>query len=194
MLLDTASGVIYLVSALSIRNAQQQVRSAVFVAQSREGGRSFSERARVVISNLSYEALTPALLSDGALVIGVIDHHDASERPLDRRRAWVVLLSKAGTTFSEPMLITESCSRTRFTSWPSLAVVRSQTSSDNPLVFTCEADGNRGILFTLSEDHGNRWTSATRIDAGLDFAAVIKLSRRQRSAWHPLVPHCSSED
>jgi hypothetical protein len=200
MLLDTAGGVIYLVSALSIRNAQQQVRSAVYVAQSRDGGRSFSERARVVISNLSYEALTPALLSDGALVIGVIDHHDVSERPLERRRAWVVLASR--TTFSEPMLVTESCSRTRFTSWPSLAVVHTQTSSDNRLVFTCEADGNRGILFAHSEDHGNRWTSAVRIDGDTDVAwtktptmttssagvlAVTWLDRRDDSSnecWH----------
>ena len=168
MLLDTGGGGIYLVSALSIRNEHQQGRSAVFVAQSRDGGRSFSERGRVVISNLSYEALTPALLSDGTMVIGAIDHHDASDRPLERRRAWLVLAS--GTTFSEPMLVTESCSRTRFTSWPSLTIVRSHTASDDRIVFTCEAEGNRGILFAHSEDHGNRWTSATRIDGALDFA------------------------
>jgi hypothetical protein len=66
------------------------------------------------------------------------------------------------------MLMTESCSRTRFASWPSLAGIH--LGSDDRLVFTCEAEGNQGILLARSEDHGNRWSSAARIDGGADAA------------------------
>jgi hypothetical protein len=164
LLVDTRDDSVYVVSGLSVRSPKNQRRSAIFVASSTDGARTFSERMRIVISNLSYEALTPVWLSDGKLAIGAIDHHDSSDRSLQRRRAWLLVVS--GATSSEPLLITESCSRTRFVSWPSLASLPGREGAAGEILFVCEAEANGGVLLARSGDFGNQWSPATRIDAG----------------------------
>jgi hypothetical protein len=167
---DTVRSALYLVSGLSVRNASRETRSAVFVARSTDGARTFAERARLIVSNLSYEAQTPVVLRDGEVLIATIDHHDASGRSLERRRAWVVRSIDSGQHFTEPLFVSESCSTTRFTAWPSLAVI--PTSSGERIVFACEAQGNRGILLTRSADGGNKWTPVSRIDGAPQAAST----------------------
>ena len=164
MAVDSQTGVIYLVSALSIRSSNGATRSAVAVDVSKDAGRSFSALTRHVISNTSYEALTPILIGSGRLAIGLIDHHDSSDRPLDRRRASVIIVSLATGTASEPLLVTEQCSRSRFVSWPSLAVMESGGAAR--LLFTCEAPDSAGVLIARSDNDGETWTEPVRIDGG----------------------------
>jgi hypothetical protein len=172
MLLTGPTGdAVYLVAASWRRDAARparRARPAVYVAYSGDGGRSFTERGRSVLTNVGQEAITPLLLADGTLAVGTIDHHDASGRRLERRRAWLALSRDSGATFGEPLLITESCSRTRFTAWPSLAADPPRGGRAERLFFACEAEGNHGVLFAHSDDHGDRWTAARRIDGGAD--------------------------
>ncbi|HZF69007.1 MAG TPA: sialidase family protein [Gemmatirosa sp.] len=206
MLLTGATGdAVYLVAASWRRDATRPTRPArpaIYVAYSGDGGRSFIERGRSVLTNVGQEAITPLLLADGTLAVGTIDHHDASGRRLERRRAWLALSRDSGATFAEPLLITESCSRTRFTAWPSLASDPPRGGRAERLFFACEAEGNHGVLFAHSDDQGDRWTAARRIDSGADsgwtktpsmavsadgILAVTWLDAREDSAgrcWH----------
>ena len=162
---------VYLVAASwrrDVTHPARAARPAIYVAYSGDGGRSFTERGRSVLTNVGQEAITPLLLADGTLAVGTIDHHDASGRRLERRRAWLALSRDSGATFAEPSLITESCSRTRFTAWPSLAADPPRGGRAERLFFTCEAEGNHGILLAHSDDHGDRWTAVRRIDGGAD--------------------------
>jgi hypothetical protein len=174
MLVATSTGAgesVYLVAAGYRRDPARPTRPArpaVYVALSTDGGRTFAERGRSVLTNVAQEAITPVVLADGALAVGTIDHHDASGRRLERRRAWLALSRDSGATFAEPLLVTESCSRTRFTAWPSLAVAPPRAGQGERLLFACEADGNHGVLFARSDDRGDRWTAARRIDGGPD--------------------------
>jgi hypothetical protein len=175
MLLAGPTGDVAFVVAASWRRdaarPARPARPAIYVARSDDGGRSFRERGRSVLTNVGQEAITPLLLSDGTLAVGTIDHHNASGRRLERRRAWLALSRDSGATFAEPSLVTESCSRTRFTAWPSLAAVPARGTAGaaaERLVFACEADGNHGVLFARSDDRGDRWTAARRIDGGAD--------------------------
>jgi hypothetical protein len=165
---DATGGIVYLVGASWAAVPGRRPRPATYVARSVDGGRSFVRRGLAVLTNVGQEAITPVVLADGALAFGTIDHHDASGRRLERRRAWLVVSRDSGATFSAPSLVTESCSRTRFTAWPSLATTPPRDGRPERLFFTCEADGNHGVLFARSDDQGDRWTAARRIDGGAD--------------------------
>lgn len=162
MAVDSRTDAIYLVSAASIRPSGGATRSAVAVDVSRDAGRTFSAFTSRVVSNTSYEALTPVLTGSGSLAIGLIDHHDSSDRPLDRRRASLIVISLTTGTASDPLLITERCSRSRFVSWPSLNAMNRGGSTT--LLFTCEAPDSTGILVARSENEGETWTEPVRID------------------------------
>jgi hypothetical protein len=165
---DASGGIVYLVGASWAAVPGRRPRPATYVARSVDGGRSFVRRGLAVLTNVGQEAITPVVLADGALAFGTIDHHDASGRRLERRRAWLVVSRDSGATFSAPSLVTELCSRTRFTAWPSLATTPPRDGAPERLFFTCEADGNHGVLFARSDDQGDRWTAARRIDGGAD--------------------------
>jgi len=137
----------------------------VFVARSSDGGRTFAKVGQPVFSNLAYEAQTPVVLSNGDLVVSFLDHRDASNRRLDRRRVWVATSADRGVTYSEPMLVTEACNRRGPVSWPAFAVGMPGSEYKDRLYFVCEAHENRGILFASSKDRGNQWTATARVDS-----------------------------
>jgi len=165
MVVDTTGGVVYLVSGQVTRNTRGERRDAVFVARSSDDGRTFTTAAQKVFSNLAYEAQTPVVLSNGTLVISYLDHRDASNRRLERRRVWVATSADRGVSYSEPMLVTESCNRRGPVSWPAFAAAGPGTEYTDRLYFTCEAHENRGILFASSKDRGHLWSPALRADS-----------------------------
>jgi hypothetical protein len=165
MVVDTMAAVVYLVSGLVTRNSRGHRRDVVFVARSSDGGRTFVEVGQPVFSNLAYEAQTPLVLSDRTLVVAFMDHRDAANRRLERRRTWTATSTDGGATYSEPMLVSESCNRRGPVAWPNLAVGVWGTERVDRLYFACEAHENRGILFATSSDFGNRWTAVVRIDS-----------------------------
>jgi len=111
----------------------------------------------VVSSNLSYEAHNPAILSDGTLLIPFSDHRrPGSRRRLQAPRDWLLISNDRGKTFSEPMLISESCDGQG--GWSSLAVFQ------DVLYHVCSARELNGIQLQHSENRGETWSEPMRID------------------------------
>jgi BNR repeat-like domain len=156
-LLVHPDGSLYTVSTGSGRDNSGNRRDAVVVAQSTDGGAMFAEPVRVVASNLSYEAHNPALLSDGMLLIPFADHRrPGSRRRLEAPRDWLVVSSDRGHTFSEPMLVSESCDGRG--GWSSLAVLRDR------IYHLCSARELNGIQLRYSDNRGETWSEPIRID------------------------------
>jgi hypothetical protein len=156
LLVDPDSS-LYTVSAGYAHGGSGKTRAAVVVARSTDGGATFAEPVRVVASNLSYEAQNPALLSDGTLLIAFGDHHrPGSRRRLETPRDWLLVSNDHGKTFSEPMLISESCDGRG--GWSSLAVFRDR------LYHVCSARELNGIQLRYSGNRGETWSEPIRVD------------------------------
>jgi hypothetical protein len=111
----------------------------------------------VVTSTLSYEAHNPAVFSDGTLLIPFADHRrPGSRRRLETPRDWLLVSNDRGNTFSEPMLISESCDGRG--GWSSLAVFRDR------IYHVCPARELNGVEFRYSDDRGETWSDAIRVD------------------------------
>jgi hypothetical protein len=156
-LLVAPDGSLYTVSSGSTRGNSGRTRDAIEVARSADGGATFANQASVVASNLSYEAHNPAILSDGSPLIPFSDHHrPGSRQRLHAPRDWLLVSNDAGKTFSEPMLISESCDGRG--GWSSLAVFR------DTVYHVCAAQELNGIQLRRSENRGETWSEPIRID------------------------------
>jgi len=154
-------GSLYTISAGSGHGSFGKTRDAVLVARSTDGGVTFAEPARVVASNLSYEANNPALLFDGTLLIPFGDHHRPGlRRRLETSRDWLLVSNDRGKTFSEPMLISESCDGRG--GWSSLAAFRER------IYHVCAARELNGIQLRYSDNRGEAWSEPTRLDRPSD--------------------------
>ncbi|HEY8148011.1 MAG TPA: hypothetical protein VIK51_03715 [Vicinamibacteria bacterium] len=160
-LLVDRDGSLYTISAGYGHGTYGKTRAAVVVARSTDGGITFAQPVRVVSSNLSYEANNPALLSDGTLLIPFGDHHRPGvRRRLDTQRDWLLVSNDRGKTFSEPMLISESCDGRG--GWSSLAVFRDR------IYHVCSARELDGIQLRYSDNRGETWSEPTRLDRPSD--------------------------
>ena len=156
-LLFGPDGSLYTVSAGYARTKSERARDAIIVTRSADGGASFAGPVSVIASNLLYEAGNPAIAPDGMLLIPFADHHrPGSRRRLQGPRDWMVVSSDGGKTFSEPLLISESCDGRG--GWSSLAVFRDRT------YHVCPAAELNGIQFRHSENRGETWSEPIRID------------------------------
>ena len=157
-LLVASDGGLYAVSGGSARGSSGRIRSAIVVARSGDGGITFAEPVRVVASNLSYEAHNPAILSDGTLAIPFADHRrPGSRRRLQVQRDWLLLSTDRGKSFSEPMLISESCDARG--GWSSLAVFR------DTIYHVCTAQDLTGVQLRRTDNRGESWSDPIRIDS-----------------------------
>jgi photosystem II stability/assembly factor-like uncharacterized protein len=149
---------VYVASAQGVRNSANQHRSTVSVVHSQDGGRTFGPPTRVIASNAGYEATGPALLSDGTFVVGFHDHHrQGSDKWLVRPRSWMLRSADQGRTFSEPLLISESCESRG--GWPSTAA-----DGKDRLFWLCIADKFNGVLVQRSDDRGESWSEPLRLN------------------------------
>jgi hypothetical protein len=149
---------VYVVSAEGIHNSANQHRSTVSVSRSQDGGKTFADPTRVTASNLGYEAEGPVVLSDGTLEVGFDDHHrQGSSKRLMRPRIWLLRSNDQGRTFSEPLLVSESCEG--HGGWPSMAA-----DAHDRLFWLCVTDKFNGVLVQRSDDRGESWSEPVRID------------------------------
>lgn len=149
---------VYVVSGGGVHNNLNQHRSSVSVSHSQDDGRTFGRQTDVVSSNLGYQAEGPVLLSDGSFVVGFHDYiREGSNKWLSRPRSWLLRSSDQGRTFSEPLLISESCESRG--GWPSMAV-----DDKDRLFWLCIADKFNGVLVQRSEDRGESWSEAIRVN------------------------------
>jgi hypothetical protein len=170
LLVDVTSprfaGSIYTVSSVTRRGTTGQLRSAVFVARSSDNARTFATPRYVVASNLSYEANNPALLSDGTVLIPFADHRRPGDRRrLERQRDWLVVSSDGGNTFSEPLLIAETCNGAG--GWSSLAASPRAGRFPDRIYHVCSGTQFADIQLRYSDDRGETWSDPTVLAARL---------------------------
>lgn len=149
---------VYVASGGGLRNSANQHRDAVSIVHSQDGGRTFGPATNVIASNLAYQAEGPVVLSDGTFVVGFHDYHwQIGDKWLAKPRSWMLRSSDHGRTFSEPLLISESCNS--LGGWPSMAA-----DSDNRLFWLCIADKFNGVLVQRSDDRGESWSEPVRVN------------------------------
>jgi hypothetical protein len=162
------AGSFYVVSGRMQRNRAGRGISSVFVTRSADGGNMFVPPANLVPSSLNNSALTPAVLSDGTLVVPFIDYQDhagadGGAGALERRRVWVVVSADGGQTFSHPMFVSEACGSGG--GFASLAVDASSGPSRDRLYLTCTNRERNTIFVHYSSDRGERWSAPVRADS-----------------------------
>jgi hypothetical protein len=167
LLVDRSSkqfaGSLYAISGRGWKNAAGKVRSAIFVGRSTDGGLTFPNPVHVIASNLSYEATNPAILSDGTLLIPFSDHRrPGNRRRLERSRDWLITSTDGGKSFSEPLLISETCHGSA--GWSSVVAGTGEGRMRDRIYHVCGANQFAGILVRYSDDRGERWSDEVRIN------------------------------
>lgn len=161
------AGTFYLVSGRMQRDRGGRALASVFVTRSGDGGKMFVPPAKFVPSSLNNNVLTPAILSDGTLVVPFIDYQDHAgdhvvAGTLERRRVWVTISSDGGQTFSHPMFASEACGSEG--GFASLAVDASTGPSRDRLYLTCTNRDRNTVFVHYSSDRGERWSAPVRAD------------------------------
>jgi photosystem II stability/assembly factor-like uncharacterized protein len=149
---------LYVVSSQGIQMSATQRRSSAFVIHSPDDGKTFGQPTHAIPSILGFAAVGPILLSDGTLVVGIHDpsRQGAVNRP-PRPHSWLLRSPDQGKTFSEPLLVSESCESRG--GWPSMAV-----DGKDRLFWLCVADRFNGVLVQRSDDQGKSWSEPLRLN------------------------------
>lgn len=157
---------LYLVSSREARAGDAAWRASVFVARSRNGGRSFDPPVDIRPNNLWIKAETPVVLSDGTLVVSYVEGATSSVPPSNfryfpQRRAWVTRSRDAGYTFSTPMFIHDVCGPMPDQRFHLSALLAGPPDSPlgERLYFTCNLSGGGGVVSSYSVDRGERWSA-----------------------------------
>lgn len=147
----------------SWKNAAGKSRSAIFVARSTDGGKTFLDPVHVIASNLSYEAANPAILSDGTLLVPFADHRrPGNRRRLERSRDWLITSTDGGRTFSESLFISELCHGAA--GWSSVVAGAGEGRWRDRIYHVCGANQFAGILVRHSDTRGERWSDEVRVN------------------------------
>jgi hypothetical protein len=163
-MLAVAGGSLYLISSGNWKGPSGRSRDAVLAARSTDGGATFSEPGRAIVSNLRYEAHDSAVSSEGALLVGFADHGRPGERRrLERQRDWLLVSEDSGRTFFEPLLISETCDGRG--GWSSLALnLSDRLAPPDRLFHVCAAAQFDGIQLRYSDTFGEIWSTPVRVD------------------------------
>jgi hypothetical protein len=151
---------VYLVSS---RDQKKNGGYVVAISRSLDGGKSFDLPRIIAAHGDVVKAETPAILSDGTLVVPYVEIIDAGVL-LPARKAFAVR-SHNGIDFSKPSAIGEVCGPPPDYSQSWMVVDASKGIFRDRLYFACALPGRRGVAVSHSADHGLTW-SAARSAAG----------------------------
>jgi hypothetical protein len=151
------SGWIYITSHLEWSDGTPPRKSGVFVARSRDGGKTFDVPVTPSPSSLHNFAETPVVLSDGTVVASFVDDTWTPPSP-ERRRAWIIRSVDGGTTFSAPQFVNQECGPPPGFQLSALAVDVSDGPFRDRLYFACRQNAGGPVAVTTSTDGGVTWT------------------------------------
>jgi len=160
------NGTVYLTSVHRTERPETgTLRDAVYIARSSDAGRSWEPHSFFPF-NLSFNAMTPIVLSDGMLVVSFSDYsrrgQDGGGVWLDAQRDWVATSSDGGRTFSVPLFVTGSCERT----FPTLGVDRSSGPYQDRLYYLCNDGDFEHVYLHHSSDRGESWSDPVVVSKG----------------------------
>ena len=162
-------GWVYVLSGRTTRDEDRQRRMGIFVARSRDGGKTFDLPVRIVPNNLINLTEMPVVLSGGTLIVSFVDaarnlqtfRGDADR--FDRRRAWVLRSTDGGRTFSIPLFVTDVCGPPPQFQLSALAADRSSSRFTDRLYFTCGGRAQGPVVLTHSDDGGEAWSDPVAV-------------------------------
>jgi hypothetical protein len=143
---------VYLVSS---RDQKKNGSYVVAVSRSLDGGKSFDLPRLIAPEGQVIKAETPAVFSDGTLVVPYVEILEAGLL-LPARRAYVVR-STNGIDFSKPSFINEVCGPPPDYVQSSMAIDASTGPFRDRLYFACELPAGRGVAVAHSADRGATW-------------------------------------
>lgn len=149
-------GWIYLTTHYEWRDGNGDLSASVFVARSRDGGRSFDRPAEWSSPGLHAFGEMPVVLSDGTVVASFVE--DTWTAPyLANRRGWTIRSTDGAMTFSAPGLANDSCGPPPGFQLSALAVDGSDGPFRDRLYFGCRQSGGGSVVVTSSTDRGTTW-------------------------------------
>lgn len=156
---DRRDGVetIYVASARDTRRPDpERYATGVFIARSTDGGSTFESDIHYPLG-MSINAMTPAVLEDGTLIVPFTDFGRRAvggRGALDIERDWALLSSDGRHTVSAPFMITDACER----SWSVMALDRSGGPHARRLYYACNDDVFENVWVHYSDDGGLAWS------------------------------------
>lgn len=155
-------GWIYITSHQTTRDGNGQLLNTIFVARSRDGGRTFDVPATPSPNNLANFAEMPVVLSDGTVVASFVD--DTWVTPgFERRRAWLLRSADGATTFSSPRFVTDVCGPPPRFQLSALAVDVSDGPFRDRLYFSCRQNAGGPVVVSSSIDRGDTWSPSVAV-------------------------------
>jgi len=157
---DTSSakrkGWIYVSTHHEWRDGNGQPASGVFIARSRDGGKSFDTPTIVRPNNLHSFAEMPVVLSDGTVIASFVD--DTNDQPkFERRRAWIIRSTDGASSFSLPIFVNDVCGPPPNFQLSALVADTSDGQFRDRLYFACRQNGGGSIIVTSSANRGETW-------------------------------------
>ena len=156
----------FLSSSESARSPTGANLARVYVAKS-VAGSPLEPIARLVPNNLQSNTLGLAATRGGAVVLTLLDYATSTFEMLDERRAWVLVTTDGGETFSEPRYVAgDLAPRTAF----DIAADPSGRFAEDRLYALRLAEGEDGqasLTLSVSDDLGASWEDLGGIDEGL---------------------------
>jgi hypothetical protein len=169
-------GWIYITTHHTVRDGDGRSRRLVYVARSRDGGKTFDEPITTYPNNLANIAEMPVVLGDGTVVASFVDASAPAPENRDygfeRRRAWIVRSGDGATTLSPALFVTDACGPPPGFQLSALAADTSAGRFRDRLYFACRQRAGGPVVVTASADRGDTWTPPVAVGpSGIDAAA-----------------------
>jgi hypothetical protein len=149
-------GWLYVTTHHEPRDGNGELAVSVFIARSRNGGKSFDDPVTVRPNNLHNYGEMPAVLTDGTVVASFVDDVDSAPY-LPRRRAWIVRSTDGASSFSEPLFVNDVCGPPPSFQLSALVADTSDGPFRDRLYFACRQSDGGPVVVTASGDRGSTW-------------------------------------
>ncbi|HSR43358.1 MAG TPA: sialidase family protein, partial [Longimicrobiales bacterium] len=171
MLAPGPDGSLYLASRVTTPTAQGTLRHAVHLARSDDGGRTFTERFRLVPGVRSVMPTGVVPLEEGRVALSYRGSNrnmaSGQEEDAPATSAWLLAVDGAGEGALTHRLIHDGCStgalEGAFPGYPQMA-----GTSDGRLYHACVRPGLQGVALSRSHNGGRSWSRAVRVDGLTD--------------------------